>query len=306
MLDYRARTFLEVCRQGSYTKAAQELRLSQPAVSQHIRDLETRYRARLFSDRGRRLTLTPAGEMLRQALATMANDEMELERRIASANGGPSALSFGATLTVGDYVAPACVAAHLAAHPQEQLTMTVANTRELLAGIDAGKLSFALIEGYFDPHRYEFLTFSHEPYIAVCAAGSALPDPPARMEDLFCETLLVREKGSGTREVLEKHLAARNLSLGRFATLCELGSIGAIKGAVQAGAGISFLYRTAVASELEAGALRDVTPLGINITHEFSFVWQRGSMYGSRWRAIFDEWRRAWEDAAEGQAAKPT
>lgn len=308
MLDYRTHTFLEVCRCGSFTRAAEALRITQPAVSQHIRHLERHYRTELFSHRGRGLALTPTGERLYTALLTLANDERKLESELAGAEDAESALSFGVTLTVSDFVMPTCLAAHRAAHPRERLSMAVGNTRDLLARIDAGSIECALVEGYFDARRYDALTFSTEPYVAVCA-GDASPHPsklPKRIEtvgELLGETLLVRERGSGTREILEKHLAARNLSTSSFRDALELGGIAPIKALAAAGAGVAFLYRIAVERELATGTLRDVTPADFRIEHDLALVWQRGSMYGDRYRALFSEWQRAYAAArAEGAA----
>ncbi len=294
MLDYRAHTFLEVCRQGSFTKAAEALRITQPAVSQHIRQLETHYRAKLFSQRGRRLQLTDAGETLRRALLALSNNEREIEREVAASAEAPAPLRFGVTLTVGDYVMPTCLADHRRANPGAKVTMTVANTQELLDLIDRGELSFALVEGYFDRGQYESLAFSREPYVAVCAPDAPLPRQPDSVVDLLGEELLLREPGSGTREVLERNLAARNLSAGSFASVCELGSIGAIKRLAAAGTGVAFLYRIAVEDELSSGALRDVTPRDFRLEHDLSFIWQRGSMQAERYRACFERWQRAW------------
>ncbi len=109
--------------------------------------------------------------------------------------------------------------------------------------------------------------------------------------DLLGMRLVLREEGSGTREILERHLAARDLAVGDFAGVIELASIPAIKACVAAGAGVSFLYRVAVEDELDAGTLTDVTPTDFAVEHDFSLIWQRGSQYGRRWRALLREWR---------------
>ena len=101
---------------------------------------------------------------------------------------------------------------------------------------------------------------------------------------------MLREPGSGTREILERHLAARELSVDDFAGVIELASIPAIKACVAAGAGVSFLYRVAVERELASGELADVTPADLSIEHDFSLIWQRGSRYAGHYRALLREW----------------
>ena len=111
-------------------------------------------------------------------------------------------LCLGATLTVAEYALPEQMAAYLAAHPDEQIRVTVANTQELLAGLDRGTLDFALVEGYFTRGDYDCLLYSQEPYVAVCAPNYPLPPAPCRLEDLLDRRLILRESGSGTRGIL--------------------------------------------------------------------------------------------------------
>lgn len=290
MLDYRAYTFLEVCRQRSYTRAAEELHISQPAVSQHIRQLEQQYGCALFAKAGRGIEPTPAGEELFCALGAMANDEERLQRELSSLNENAAVrapLRFGCTRTVADYVAPRILAKHLAYRPDDQILMQVENTAELLNQIESGAIDFALVEGSFDRARFDHVVFSCEPYVAI--AWHALD--AARLEDLLGQRIILREPGSGTREILERYLAVRNLSVRDFAGIIELASIPAIKACVRAGAGISFLYRAAVESELAHRELADVTPADVSIEHHFELIWQRGSLFADRYRALARTWQ---------------
>ena len=289
MLDYRTHTFLTVCRTGSFTRAAAELHVTQPAVSQHVRQLERHYGCALFSKAGRGVMPTAAGELLYRALDAAENDERRLRAELEAYRraGGRPPLRFGCTRTVADYVAPRILPAHLLRHPGEQVRMRTGNTAELVGLIDRGEIDFALVEGPFDREALESAPLSRERFVAVAAAG----EEPHGIEALLGRRLVLREPGSGTREILERNLAARDLSVGDFADVVELASIPAIKACVAAGAGVSFLYRIAVANELSAGTLADVTPADLAIEHDFSLIWQRGSRYAPRCRALLDEWR---------------
>lgn len=290
MLDYRTHTFLTVCRTGSLTRAAAELHVTQPAVSQHIRQLERHYGCRLFSKTGRGVAPTAAGELLRRELGAMESDEGRLRAELDALKDEKDArppLRLGCTRTVGDFVAPRILADHLRRHPNAQLRMRVGNTAELVGLLDGGEIDLALVEGSFDRASFESETFSREPFVAVAAAGAR----PESIADLLGMRLVLRERGSGTREILERHLAARDLAVGDFAGVIELASIPAIKACVAAGAGVSFLYRVAVESELTDGRLVDVTPADFAVEHDLSLIWQRGSRYAPRWRALLREWR---------------
>lgn len=290
MLDHRARTFLAAYRAGSLTQAAKQLHVTQPAVSQHIRQLEAHYGEPLFTKTSRGVEPTAAGALLYQALSAMENDEERLRHELtalATSEERPR-LRFGCTRTVADYVAPHILATHLARHPDEHVLMRTGNTAELVALIDEGAVDFALIEGSFDRTAFASARFSREPFVAVSATGTA----PDHIEDLLGERLVLREPGSGTREILERNLAAHDLSIRDFADVIELASIPAIKACVAAGAGVSFLYRVAVARELGEGTIVDVTPRDFSVEHDFSLIWQRRSRYATRYRALLDSWQR--------------
>ena len=289
MLDYRTHTFLAVYRSGSFTRAAELLHVTQPAVSQHIRQLEAHYGCTLFKKTSRGAEPTDAGRLLYQALDAARNDEVRLRAELDALQGEKNAqlpMRLGCTRTIADYVAPQLLAHHLEQHPGEHVLMRTGNTSELVALIDSGEIDFALVEGSFDRKVFESAVFSREPFVAVAASG----ERPASIADLLDSRLVLREPGSGTREILERHLAARSLSINDFAGIIELASIPTIKACVAAGAGVSFMYRVAVENELASGTLVDVTPRDFAIEHDFSLIWQRGSRYAGRYRALLREY----------------
>lgn len=294
MLDYRTHTFLAVCKLGSFTRAAAELHITQPAVSQHIRQLEAHYGCDLFYRGGRRGELTPAGAMLFRALETMENDEGRLKTQaeaLSQEQPAKAPLRFGCTRTICDYWMPRVLARHMAKHPDELVRMSVGNTHELVMRLEAGDIDFALVEGSFDRERFDFATVSRERYVTVgCVDEFDAPGGPASLTDLLGRRLILREEGSGTREILEKHLAARDLAVGDFAGTLEVASIPAIKLCVQAGAGITFMYRAAVQRELDQGELRDITPADFFVEHDFRLIWQRGSLAARRYQELARSW----------------
>ncbi len=295
MLDYRTHTFLEVYRHRSYTRAAEALLITQPAVSQHVRQLEAHYGCALFAKTGRGIEPTAAGDLLYRSLLTMENDESRLREDVARLVGAPSGsdaapLRFGCTRTIADFIAPRLVSSHLASHPDAGVTLLAGNTRDLVALLDEGDIDFALVEGSFDRQRFGYAALSREPYVAVSRAADA--PRPRSIRDLLGERLVLREAGSGTREILEKHLAARDLSVSDFAGAIELESIPTIKACVKAGAGITFLYRVAVEEELAHGELFDITPPDFEVEHDLCLIWQRGSRYAQRYRALCGSWRK--------------
>lgn len=300
MLDFRIDTFLTVCRTRNLTKAAEQLNITQPAVTHHIHHLEEDYGVKLFTYTGKQLHLTPAGKRLLDAAATMKHDELHLRQELPLLAQRESGLLFGATLTIGEFVMPPILAAYMHRYPDRPVHMAVADTQAILQQLDDGAVDFALVEGHFDSGAYEALLFSSEPYVAVCAADHVFAAPPRQVRDLCAERLLLREAGSGTREVLVRHLADHNLSLHDFPDAVEISNIGAIKALVRRGCGVTFVYRAAVAEELAAGTLREIPLEDFRISHDFSFIWHKRSLYEARYRAVFACFQEAHTTGALG------
>lgn len=286
MQDFRTETFLDVCDTLSYTRSAQRLNITQPAVSQHISYLENAYGAKLFDYRNRRLDLTEAGALLRDALAVMVHDERLVKERIAALSGKRRFLGFGATLTAGEYVAAKPLARLLADQPDLQMRIVVSDTDDLLAMLHEGNLDCALVEGFFDKSAYDWEVFCTEELMGVCAPEHRFAASPHRIEDLLGEHLLVREGGSGTRAVFEHALAARNLKLGGFARTTEITSLNIIKTLVEQDYGIAFLYESAVRAECEAKTLQKIDLVDAPIRHDMTFIWLRGSLFAEEFRAL--------------------
>lgn len=286
MLDFRMETFLTVCRYMNFTRASEKLNITQPAVSQHIRFLEKHYNTKLFRYEGKKLRLTGAGEILRNASLTMMHDEQSMQNEMQETEK-EAEIRFGATRTIGDSVMGSVLEKYLARYPQARIHMEVENTHDLLVRLDEGRIDFALVEGFFKKSEYDFQIFSREKYIAVCSPDYIFQNTPECIEKLFQERLLLREGGSGTREVLERCLEAHNLSVQDFDKQMEVGSMQTIKELTKAGCGITFLYEAAVRRELEEGSLRQIPLQDFPVTHEFAFIWRRGSIYADWYRELF-------------------
>ena len=290
MLDFRMETFLTVCQCMNFTRASEKLNITQPAVSQHIHFLEKHYNTKLFRYEGKKLKLTGAGEILRNASLTMMHDEISMQNQMQKTDEEEE-IRFGATRTVGDVLMGRILERYLRRYPDAKICMIVDNTQELLRKLDEGTIDFALVEGFFQKNEYDHQKYSDENYIAVCAPdytfNSDKSTTDVSVENLFHERLLVREEGSGTREVLERCLDAQNFSIHDFDKVMEVGSLQTIRELTKAGCGITFLYETAVQDELKEGTLKRIPLKSFEISHEFNFIWRRGSIYADRYMEIF-------------------
>ena len=291
MIDFRMETFLTVCHYMNFTKAAEALHITQPAVSQHIRWIEHAYQVTLFTWQGKKMTLTLAGQLLLSAVASMKHDTIYLKERLRDLSSPVPSLSFGTTLTIAEYVMPQVLENYKKFYPDVRVNMLSANTHELLKKIDDGEIDFAIVEGYFTKNNYDHLTYSREPYIPICSASyyqthfSAADVIP--VEALFAHPLLLRETGSGTREILEKHLSELNFSLNEFSGITEIGNMTVLKHLTCQSFGISFLYKKAVERELACGMLRELPVSSFPLFHDFTFIWRKNSIFTDHYRTLF-------------------
>lgn len=289
MLDFRIDTFLEVCRLMNYTRAAEQLNLTQPAVSQHIRWLEEQCGVKLFHYENKQLSLTAAGQMLRSAAITMKQDQMFLYRRMQEAESEDADLCFGVTPTVGMYLIPKPLAAYRRRHPSAKVSMQVENSELLCRWLDSGEIDFAILEGYFHKEDYDSMLYRTERYLAVCAQDYPFQNTPHQLADLLGETLLVREEGSGNREIIRRSLSRKNLALQDFRSLFEVGDMNVLKQMLVQGCGIGFLYEAAVQEDLQQGRLRIIELEDFAEDHDITFLWRKGSIFAPRYQRIYGE-----------------
>lgn len=288
MLDFRIDTFLAVCRHMNFTKAANELNITQPAVSHHIHFLEDQYGARMFEYKGKKVSLTEAGKVFLSAAITMKDDELHLKKVMEQQSGKGQRLVFGATMTIGEHVMPEALMRFLSVYPESAVRMIVADTRELLGKLNEGEIEFAIVEGAFQKKEYDFLVYDSEPFAAVCAPDYSFQREVNKIEDLLSERLFIRETGSGTRYVLERYLEGKNMLIHDFPNLIEISNIGAIKQLVAKGKGITFMYEAAVKEELEKGILKKIILKDFQLSHDFTFIWRKGSIYKTYYKELFD------------------
>jgi len=253
--------FVKVAEFGHATRAGEALSLSQSAVSMTVAELEDLADGPLFRRQGRRLIVNERGRLLlpeaREILQRAENLANLLRESSADLIGD---LHIGASTTIGNYLLPAVIAEFSRRHPRAGAQLEVGNTAQIEAGIHAGHLDLGLIEGPGHLPGLTSLPWRQDELIVVAGVGH----PWARLPGVDAEKLaegewIMREKGSGTREIFEAAMARLAES---FGIRLELGHTEAIKKAVEAGMGVGCLSRVAVQRELDYGWLVAVdTPL---------------------------------------------
>lgn len=287
MLDFRIETFITVCEFMNFTKAAEKLNITQPAVSQHIHYIEDQYETKLFQFTGKKMFLTEAGKFLLDKSITMKHDELLLKEQIKAGLNKNKNINFGATLTIGEFLIPEQVCNYLKDNHNVSLKMLIANTSELLEKLDKGIIDFAVVEGYFTKNVYDHRLYSRENYIAVCATNHKFQKEPELIGDLFDETIIVREDGSGTREILERTLEGQNYAISDFKSKVEVSNMNVIKYLSIQDCGITFLYEAAVKKELEEKKLKEIKLKDLNIQHDMTFIWRKNSVFSDYYDELF-------------------
>lgn len=246
MIDYRLNTFLVLCDCMNYRKAAEILHITQPAITQQIHFLEREYDCKLFTYDNRRLYKTDAARTLEQYARAAKYHDQNLREKLAES--AIYELKIGATKTIGDYVLQDHIYRYLD-RQDHTLSLVVDNTEHLLYLLEENKLDFAVIEGFFDKERFDSMLFRREPFVGICHKAHPFANREVTIEELFQETIIHREDGSGTRAILEQELTAYNESLERFKHHISISSFKVIVDLVKNGYGISFVYEVLADSD---------------------------------------------------------
>lgn len=281
MLDPRWETFLVLCETMNYTRAAERLCLTQPAVTHHIHYLEDHYGCRLFSYEGKVLRLTEAGMRLRELTRSMAYNSRKIEAVMSAST--PLSLRVGASKTIGDYLIAPRIEHFLRSQPGASFSLVVDNTQALLRELDAGELDFVLVEGFVDRERYETQLYRRESFFGVCPPDHRLAGRSVPLDELTGERLIIREAGSGTRAIFEEALHRRNYTLQSFESLVTISDFSTIKSLVADGLGISFLYAPVVERELQQGALARFDLAELPMEGAFWFVCLKDNLFAQSW-----------------------
>lgn len=289
--------FLAVAEEGSVSRGADRLCISQPAVSKQLGLLEASLRAKLFDRLPKGVRLTDAGELLLGYARRLSALESEAEQAMGELQGlARGTLTVGASLTVGAYLMPELLADYSRRHPHIALTLEIANTEVIQRMLRDGRLDLALTEGFADDPDLEAVVFARDELVAIAPPGHPLlAEAPITAARLLQEPLILREPGSGTRAVLERALAERGLTV---TPLMSLGSTEAIKRAVAAGAGLAVVSRLALTLELETGRLA-LLPL--------SDLTLRRPLHRLTWRGAYESRAgKAFREMLAGQGASPS
>lgn len=287
-LDIRGlEIFLSVAKHLNYTRAGEEVNLSQPSVSVRIRQLESELGIKLFEQLGKRIALTDAGEMLvphaRRVIAAIADAKQSIDELQGLERGS---LRIGASTTPGMYLVPKVIAHFKERYPKIDIHLVIKDTRQIETDVINNDFDFGFVGGHLVGDEVAVLPWLTDELVLIAAPAH----PLARKRSIKADTLkrekfIVRESGSATRAAILNHLEKSEL---RIAPIMEMENPESVKKAVQSGLGIAFISRFAVETELKAKTLAAVRVSDLDIRRELKIVYRRDKHLGRAAQAFIE------------------
>ena len=276
MADRRLQVFHTVARLLSFTKAAETLHMTQPAVTFQVRQLEEYFNTRLFDRTHNRISLTEAGRVVFEYAENILDRYRAMDNAVRELTGEISGvLMIGASTTIAEYMLPSLLGDFKMKYPEINIRLKVSNTEGVVHMVENNTTDLGVVEG---PVNNKNLV------VEVCRMDQLVVVTPPRhplarlrsvpVQDLTKYPHICREEGSGTREVIFEYLNAAGLAVSDLHIVMELGSPESIKGAIETGMGISVLSRATIGKDLRLGTLAAV-PLDPPLERPFSFVHQK-------------------------------
>ncbi|GEO59611.1 LysR family transcriptional regulator [Companilactobacillus bobalius] len=276
MLDKRYQTLVVLADTNSFTKTAETLFITQPAVSQQITSLENELNLSLVIRDHNRIHLTDIG----QKLADYAKQVEFESQKVLNSLKTPAKFNMGCTLSLSSTLLPKFLN-HLSNKIQISTT-EIKNTDHILQNIRDGKIDFGLVEGNFDTDEFDSFFLQKENF--VCISHQQLNI--STIEDLFNQTLLIREPGSGSRNIFENWLATQNYKINDFNKVMEIASPNTILELLKQISGVTFIYESLVTSEIKNGQLKKLDFPGFKIEHPINLVFLKNSYFKNTYQEL--------------------
>lgn len=276
MADRRLQVFHAVARHLSFTKAAETLHMTQPAVTFQIRQLEEYFNTRLFDRTHNRISLTDAGSKVYEYADRIFELYGEMENAVRELTGEISgALTIGASTTIAEYMLPTLLGDFKKRYPEVTIHLKVSNSEGIVSMVENNAIDLGVVESPVGNKNLVVETCKRDQLVAIVPPGHPLQDAGAiTLSELLVFPFICREEGSGTREVINDYLNHLPDCSSVLKITMELGSPEAVKGAVEAGMGVSVVSRATIQKELRLGTLVELN-LDPPLDRPFSFVHQK-------------------------------
>jgi DNA-binding transcriptional LysR family regulator len=277
--NFRLVVFRAVAEHLSFRKAAEELYLTQPAVSLQIKALEEDLGVQLFDRAGAHIALTGAGIILLGYCEKVSKLLLNAEHEIAALSGEHAGqLALGASTTIAQYVLPRLLGEFRREHPRVQTTLMSGNTEHIVEAVEKQKIALGFIEGPARSREVKAVPFLEDELVLIASTAHEWAERPSvSCSEIASIPLLMRERGSGTRHVIELALQRQGIKRKSLQIVMELDSTEAIKSAVDAGLGVGFVSRWAIAKDLRLDSSFEIVNVeGLTIKRQFLVAYASG------------------------------
>jgi LysR family transcriptional regulator, transcriptional activator of the cysJI operon len=282
MFDFRLKVFYTVAKRLNFTKAAEELCITQPAVSKHIQEIESYYKIRLFERNGNKIHLTKAGGVLlhycNQIFGLYGSLEFDLNALTETFKGK---LRIGASTTIAQYVLPPLLADFHKRYEDIQVSLTISNTEQIEQALNNNSIDFGIVEGQAKNTLFKYTEFIRDEIVPVVASNHTLASlKEISIDQLLSTPLLLREPGSGTLEAIAHALKPHNIRLSDLKCEMQLGSTESIKLYLLHSNCMAFLSIHSILEELKNNKLQIVDVKDLNLDRTFHFIQLHGETEG--------------------------
>jgi DNA-binding transcriptional LysR family regulator len=266
--------FCRIVECRSFTRAAEAVSLTQPTVSGHIKALEEELGLRLLDRVGRTVTPTRAGEILHTYARRILGLTAEAQRAISEHKGGLRGdLALGGSSIPGSYVLPPLIAVFKRDHPEAAIRLHVNDSRDIVRGVGDGTYEVGMVGARFEEGRVRYERYDEDELVVAVPASHAWAGRSAvRLRDLVGQPIIMRERGSGTRKIMEKAMAGHGMQIDRLRVVLEVTSNEAVRQALKAGAGIAVISRRAVLDDVHCGLVAALRLQGVRLIRDFFLV----------------------------------
>ncbi|MDD2529307.1 MAG: LysR family transcriptional regulator [Lentimicrobiaceae bacterium] len=277
-MDYRDIVFMAVAENLNFSKAADELFISQPAVTNHIKELESRLNTALFERKGNRVYLTNAGKLTYNRLKTIRQQYQELEYELERLNDSfKGTLRIGASSTISQYVIPKVIAAFYNRYPEINLYLLNGNSFEMEQKLIENEIDLALVENQTSHSNIKYIDFLDDEICVITGSRSVYARRKVITATDFQEIpIVLREKGSGTLQVIQNALLKHKINLDKLNILIHLGSTEAIKHFLADFDGIALVSEKAIEKELRLKEIVRLSIKNIQLNRKFRIALRQG------------------------------
>ena len=277
-MDYRDTVFISVVENLSFSKAADELNISQPAVTRHIKELEERYRTNLFERKGNKIYLTRAGEKVYHTFKLIDRQYRELDFEVGELqNTVAGEFRIGASSTIAQYVIPKVIASFHKRYPTIKIHLMNGNSFEMEKQLMENSVDIALVENTSSQSDIRYKKFLDDELIVVTGSGSVYAKRETITQDELSRLpMVLREQGSGTLEVIKEAFSRHGIDSEHFHTPIHLGSTESIKNFLLDFDGVAIVSEKAVSGELQLKTLVKLKVSGFSIPRQFRIAYKLG------------------------------